>query len=813
MPQKVIKFTGINRKVNEFQGSGACEELINLRPTISGGHHVVKPKRIEIESVDYDGIYEHAYGSIYNRLAIIDGVVKWINPKQGESVTITDKFSGKAVSISHAGNVLVVYCEETKEQEVYKFESETYTLYNVSILPITSVEVGYTYDTSLPASNTAIADDSSVEACNAALHKAASGFYGKYPNGLCGAAVIGCAYELNDGSELWSTGFITANITREIGYVAPTLDENLQLRVTGATKVGITLSFGDAAASEIKKVNIYATRPVFQFEVKNNDSTSHALHRIVQVPLEDVDLDGQLMYYQGSITPGSNHNTLLLDFGQDQAGDNVMNVNSGCIERTGMSASYNNRFHYYRSESNHVIQVPTVSFVFGPRDQVDYWVPFVKIDGKWFRINKSYKISSTRPNDFIYPMAGIKQMLFVKSSTTFITPYDEAFFVNLTDSSSYNYSYAFDVTPDVVELGDEIFSEIKSSGQYESGVYFSRVKWKDEVNVINVSAPFNPFVFPVEYSYSFGGEIIDITTSYLPISATQVGQYPISVFTTNGIYALEQGDGSVLYSNVTPLQPLVINGKATSTPFGTFFTSSKSLYLLSGRDSANISYVLNGERELTLRDTEAYRKLVCNKTGVIYDFSPFISSEDFESFIDNVALVYDQLNNEIYVSKADGSVPYSYVLNLDTKAYHKVSKRYLSTQNGSRYAIEVEGSTRNVVDLHTEESSEQHILLQSRPMPLEMAFTHIQRLLLLIDAKLTGKAQNLCFTVFASDNLYDWNCIITSQKRSTILRQICTNRAAKSYRDYVILITGTVDTDTDISDIIADYTIVNRRLG
>ena len=176
MPQKVIKFTGINRKVNEFQGSGACEELINLRPTISGGHHVVKPKRIEIESVDYDGIYEHAYGSIYNRLAIIDGVVKWINPKQGESVTITDKFSGKAVSISHAGNVLVVYCEETKEQEVYKFESETYTLYNVSILPITSVEVGYTYDTSLPASNTAIADDSSVEACNAALHKAASGF-------------------------------------------------------------------------------------------------------------------------------------------------------------------------------------------------------------------------------------------------------------------------------------------------------------------------------------------------------------------------------------------------------------------------------------------------------------------------------------------------------------------------------------------------------------------------------------------------------------------------------------------------------------
>ena len=97
-------------------------------------------------------------------------------------------------------------------------------------------------------------------------------------------------------------------------------------------------------------------------------------------------------------------------------------------------------------------------------------------------------------------------------------------------------------------------------------------------------------------------------------------------------------------------------------------------------------------------------------------------------------------------------------------------------------------------------------------MSFEVAFTHIQRLLLLADAKLE-KSQNLCFSVFASDNLYDWKCIISAQKQNTILRQIRTNRAAKSYRDYVILITGTVDTDTDISDIIADYTIVNRRLG
>jgi hypothetical protein len=67
--------------------------------------------------------------------------------------------------------------------------------------------------------------------------------------------------------------------------------------------------------------------------------------------------------------------------------------------------------------------------------------------------------------------------------------------------------------------------------------------------------------------------------------------------------------------------------------------------------------------------------------------------------------------------------------------------------------------------------------------------------------------------VFGSDNLYDWKCIISAQKHNTVLRQIRTNRAAKSYKDYVILINGLVSTDTDLSDIIADYTVVSRRLG
>ena len=59
----------------------------------------------------------------------------------------------------------------------------------------------------------------------------------------------------------------------------------------------------------------------------------------------------------------------------------------------------------------------------------------------------------------------------------------------------------------------------------------------------------------------------------------------------------------------------------------------------------------------------------------------------------------------------------------------------------------------------------------------------------------------------------DWKPIISAQKQNTVLRQIRTNKAPKSYKDYIIIIAGLVSTDTDLSDIIADYTVVSRRLG
>jgi hypothetical protein len=577
--------------------------------------------------------------------------------------------------------------------------------------------------------------------------------------------------------------------------------------VAGVNNIRLSLSLSNFKDSSVRKINIYASRPVSLFKL-NDDAINYEI-----VPLSDVNLDGQLMYFQGSISPDDD-TSFALDFGSTQAGERVMDVTPGCIERVGKAVSYNNRFHFFNSDVNHIKQIPTISNI-DHSDSSSPWIPYAMFGDKWKIIKKTLSFSANSKLDIIYPLAEVKRMAFVKarwgSDGYLETPYEQMFYVDLKESSAYNYACAFDVEPSLISASS-FYNQMRDEGQLYLDTTYKTVTLRRETNSVNVSAQYNPFVFPVKYSYAFGGEVLDIATSYLPISSTQIGQYPLSVFTSNGIYALEQGSGATLYGNIVPLQPHVIDGKAVATPYGTFFISSKSLYILVGREVTKVSDALEGTRELNIRDNEAYKKLFCNNRSPLYDFSRLLSSKGFDEFAEGAILTYDQMQNELYICSPSTTYYYSYVFNLNAKAFHKVSRKYIAA-NGCRYAVEVIGGGRNIVDLHTEDKIDnQTILLQSRPMPIETFFTHLQRLILLSDAKLT-RNQNLCLTVFGSDNLDNWKCIISSQKADTTFRQIRTNKAAKSYRDYIIVISGTLDTSTDISDLIADYTVVTRRLG
>lgn len=806
MPQKILRFTGINRNVSEFNGAGACEELINIKPSASG-LKIVKDKSILAANANrYKFLVEHQFGATQNFIAATDSAVKWVSISGEEIMTLLTR---SADEITTAGNVVLIKCSDGS-QPVFKFENETYEEYNMTIPAISlSVELS---DFSASVKYESATVTKTLNEAKTLLANGFSKFYNEYPHGLAGPIVVGCTFELEDGNELWSSGFAIIDPTKDSrctssGGSNSVTATGLSVTVYGAKEAKLSFNIDNySSVSGVKNIKFYSSIPLCPYDMEEKPSGDIYPKKVTNT---EINLAGQNMYLQKEVTFRKSDN-FILNTNYDTASNELMPVTSGAIYRIGNTVSYNNRFHFYDSKTFHTIQNPSFGVhsnrqlpAEGNTVDIRKAKLYIEIDNGqetlYVASPSTFDVQMAAPMDFVYPIGGIKKGYLKTSDDNFVT--NTWFSIPFSDSDAYNYSCALDYVLSSPCDPPVLNNIIEAHGQ--------SIMFKEEPNAINVSAPFNPYVFPVNYSYGVGGKVLDLATSYLPISSTQVGQYPITVFTTSGIYALEQGSGKVLYGNIVPLQPHVIDGKAKATPQGTFYVSSNQLYLISGRDSRCVSLPLDGGIELTLRGVTAYNALADH-----CKLSKLLSSVEFKRFILGASLAYDQLNNELHICNPVINNKYSYVLSLDTAAYHKVDGWILQDKSSSRYAIKYHsgGSGISVVDLHVENDGPQPILLQSRPMSLEAVYTHIQRMIMLVDADLQSE-RHLFLSVFASDNLSDWKCIISAQKMNTVLRQIRTNRAPKSYKDYVILITGRVDTDTDISDIIADYTVVNRRLG
>ena len=113
-------------------------------------------------------------------------------------------------------------------------------------------------------------------------------------------------------------------------------------------------------------------------------------------------------------------------------------------------------------------------------------------------------------------------------------------------------------------------------------------------NRIAVSEIDNGFVFDYKniIDISSGDTVINMVNAINQnITDITFGQYPLYVFTSKGIFALEQGTGVVTYSNVVTISPQTTNslGDCVSAPNSVLFTSEKALLSIQGVNIVNLS--------------------------------------------------------------------------------------------------------------------------------------------------------------------------------------------------------------------------------
>lgn len=170
----------------------------------------------------------------------------------------------------------------------------------------------------------------------------------------------------------------------------------------------------------------------------------------------------------------------------------------------------------------------------------------------------------------------------------------------------------------------------------------------------------NPFVFEASGDNTVGtGRILGVVANVEPVSQGQFGQYPLLVFTTEGIYAMSVADDG-LFSSIHPISretcvedsPLVQTGRLV------FFVSRKGLMATSGGATQCVSERMEGG------------------SGRWQTAASVCTMQDF---LERSVIAYDYTEDMLVIGSHDESFSYVYDMRGGTFSIGYKDKTYMRT--------------------------------------------------------------------------------------------------------------------------------------
>lgn len=188
-------------------------------------------------------------------------------------------------------------------------------------------------------------------------------------------------------------------------------------------------------------------------------------------------------------------------------------------------------------------------------------------------------------------------------------------------------------------------------------------------NKLLLSSASNPFVYPETKRITFQSKVLGVAVSTTALSQGQFGQFPLYVFTEDGIWAMETAaDGSFVTSKPLSRDVCVNPDSITSIDNAVVFVTDKGVMLLQGSQVANISPNMNG-RHYTIEGTA---QAVIEGQEFFKDFIPVLTdSTHFMAYVREATIAYDYPGQRLVFIKKDEK--YQYVYKLDTQTWHKVA--------------------------------------------------------------------------------------------------------------------------------------------
>ena len=186
-------------------------------------------------------------------------------------------------------------------------------------------------------------------------------------------------------------------------------------------------------------------------------------------------------------------------------------------------------------------------------------------------------------------------------------------------------------------------------------------------NKLKVSALNNPTYFPAVQTYvPSNGRIKALRSATAALSSGQFGQFPLYVFTEEGVHALSVGQSTV-YSNSSPVtRDVCSNTKSIcSTDNAVVFATQSSLMLIYGAQTKNISEDIEGYLPTTPSSSP-----VLGQIATVAGMENVFSSSEFHIYLKDAVVGFCYEDKEVIVSNP--SYKYSYVYNLTSGQWHKI---------------------------------------------------------------------------------------------------------------------------------------------
>lgn len=263
----------------------------------------------------------------------------------------------------------------------------------------------------------------------------------------------------------------------------------------------------------------------------------------------------------------------------------------------------------------------------------------------------------------LYPTSKCYKVL-LKYATESETMFFE---VDMLEHPSMDYAYFYNTDYSELHLLlDAVYSGTSVAYvRYLEGYIIPEINTVENIeNKLYITRESNFYVFSTILTFS--GRIRGVATTTKALSTGQFGQFPLYVFTEDGIWTLTTEDDGSFGSSAPLSREVALDGKVFPIDQAIVFITEKGVMMLQGSDIMELSPNMNGKHWVIEDDA---KDVISSKTQYGNLLEPLVDNTPFMAFMKQATCCYDYTGKRLVFF--NGSCDYQYVYMLPTGTWHK----------------------------------------------------------------------------------------------------------------------------------------------